>query len=149
MFLWRISNHTTLDGGGGLLAGARWHFAGQPVVYLAETPAGSLLEILVHLELDLASLPRTFKLLKLEVPASVDTQSISESTLTAGWTNDPDATAEMGSQWLASKKSALLRVPSAIVPETHNYLLNPRHDQASKIKVLWNRDYPWDKRLLS
>jgi RES domain-containing protein len=83
------------------------------------------------------------------LPASLDTQSISESTLTAGWTNDPDATAEMGSQWLAAKKSALLRVPSAILPETHNYLLNPRHDQAAKIKVLWNRDYPWDKRLLS
>jgi len=79
----------------------------------------------------------------------VDTQSISESTLSADWTNDPDATAEMGSQWLASKKSVLLRVPSAILPETHNYLLNPRHAQASKIKVLWNRDCPWDKRLLS
>jgi RES domain-containing protein len=149
MFLWRISNHSTLDGGGGLLAGARWHFAGHPVVYLAETPAGSLLEVLVHLELDLASLPKTFKLLKVEVPASVATRSIDESALAAGWPDDPDATAEMGTQWLESGNSALLCVPSAIVPETHNYLLNPRHDHAAKIKVLWNRDYPWDKRLLS
>ena len=105
MFLWRISNHTTLDGGGGLLAGARWHFAGQPIVYLAESPAGSLLEVLVHLELDLASLPRTFKLLKVEVPASVAHRRVSdESTLTADWTNDPDATAEMGSAMAGIKE---------------------------------------------
>jgi len=149
MFLWRISNHSTLDGRGGLLAAARWHFAGHPVVYLAETPAGSLLEVLVHLELDLASLPKTFKLLKVEVPASIATQSIDEKSLAPDWTDDPDATAEQGSQWLESGKSALLRVPSAIVPETHNYLLNPRHEHAAKIKVLWNGDYPWDKRLLS
>lgn len=149
MFLWRISNHSALDGRGGLLAGARWHFAGQPVVYLAETPAGSLLEVLVHLELDLASLPKTFKLLKIEVPAGVATRSIDETALVADWTDDADATAEMGTQWLESANSALLRVPSAIVPETHNYLLNPRHDHAAKIKVLWNRDYPWDKRLLA
>lgn len=149
MFLWRISNHSALDGRGGLLAGARWHFAGQPVVYLAETPAGSLLEVLVHLELDLASLPKTFKLLKIEVPAGVATRSIDERSLATNWTDDADATAEMGTQWLESANSALLRVPSAIVPETHNYLLNPRHDHAAKIKVLWNRDYPWDKRLLA
>jgi RES domain-containing protein len=149
MFLWRISNHSALDGRGGLLAGARWHFAGQPVVYLAETPAGSLLEVLAHLELDLASLPKTFKLLKVEVPAGIATQSVNENALAPDWTDDPDATAEQGSQWLESGKGALLRVPSAIVPETHNYLLNPRHDHAAKIKVLWNRDYPWDKRLLS
>ncbi len=149
MFLWRISNHSTLDGRGGLLAGARWHFAGQPVVYLAESPSGSLLEVLVHLELDLASLPRTFKLLKVEVPAGITVRKIDATRLTADWTNDPDATAEIGSEWLTSNNSALLRVPSAILPETHNYLLNPRHHTAAKVKVLWNRDYPWDKRLLA
>jgi RES domain-containing protein len=149
MFLWRISNHSTLDGCGGLLAGARWHLPGHPVVYLAESPSASLLEALVHLELNLAGLPRTFKLLKIEVPAGVTVRNIDATTLTADWTNDPDASAEMGSEWLNAKSSALLRVPSAIVPETHNYLFNPRHASAAKVKVLWNRDYPWDKRLLS
>ena len=71
MFLWRISNHSTLDGRGGLLAGARWHLPGHPVVYLAESPSASLLEALVHLELNLAGLPRTFKLLKIEVPRAL------------------------------------------------------------------------------
>jgi RES domain-containing protein len=149
MFLWRISNYATLDGRGGLLAGARWHLAGHPVVYLAETPSGSLLEVLVHLELDLASLPRTFKLLKIGAPENITIHHMDEQKLAADWTSNPDATAEMGSDWLASGSSALLRVPSAIVPETYNYLLNPRHDQAAQVKVLWNRDFPWDRRLLS
>ena len=70
MFLWRISNHAALDGRGGLLAGARWHMAGQPIVYLAESPAGSLLEVLVHLELDLDNLPKSFKLSKRNVKQS-------------------------------------------------------------------------------
>ncbi len=133
MFLWRISNHSALDGRGGLLAGARWHFAGQPVVYLAESPSGSLLEVLVHLELDLASLPRTFKLLKVEVPAGITVRKIDATRLTADWTNDADATAEIGSEWLTSNNSALLRVPSAILPETHNYLLvaTQRDDEKS------------------
>lgn len=149
MFLWRISNHASLDGRGGLLAGARWHLAGQPIVYLAESPAGSLLEVLVHLELDLDNLPKTFKLSKIEVPSTISIRNFDEAKLTADWTNDPDSTAEMGTAWLTSGSTALLCVPSAIVPETNNYLLNPRHDQAAKVKVLWNRDYPWDKRLLS
>jgi RES domain-containing protein len=149
MFLWRISNYATLDGRGGLMAGARWHLAGQPVVYLAETPAGSLLEVLVHLELNLAGLPRTFKLLKIEAPESITITHIDEQKLAADWANDPDSTAEMGSEWLASGSSALLRVPSAIVPETYNYLLNPHHDQAQQVKVVGNRDYPWDRRLFS
>ena len=48
MFLWRISNHSALDGRGGLYAPARWHSQGHPVVYLATSPAGALVEVLVE-----------------------------------------------------------------------------------------------------
>ena len=58
MFLWRISNHRTLDGRGGLETSARWHTLGRPVVYLAESVASALLEVLVHLELSPVGLPR-------------------------------------------------------------------------------------------
>jgi len=58
MFLWRISNHATLNGRGGLYTSARWHTAGRLVVYLAESSAGALLEALVHLELKPGRLPK-------------------------------------------------------------------------------------------
>ena len=52
MVLWRISNYADLLGIGGMTASARWHTAGQSIVYLAETPSAALLEVFVHLETD-------------------------------------------------------------------------------------------------
>src|ERR1700678_137411 len=68
MFLWRISNHLDLSGKGALIAPARWHSGVLPVVYLAETPTGALLEHLVHLVSGHGKLPRTFSLLKISIP---------------------------------------------------------------------------------
>ena len=147
MFLWRVSNHTTLNGRGGLLASARWHSEGRPVVYLAETPAGALLEVLVHLELDPDFLPSSYKLLKAEAPDNISQHRVSVADLTPDWLTNVVATRTVGDEWLASQRTALLLVPSAIVPETWNTLLNPQHPDAKRIKVLWHHSYPWDARL--
>lgn len=147
MILWRISNYGTLDGRGGLLASARWHTQGRPVVYLAETPAGALTEILVHLELDLNNLPATYKLLKAETPDNISIRAVAKSDLAADWREDIVLTRTIGDEWLAAGSTALLKVPSVIIPETHNFLLNPRHAGAARVKVIWHREYPWDQRL--
>lgn len=148
MILWRISNHRTLDGRGGLYASGRWHTEGRPVVYLAESPASALVEVLVHLELDIAHLPRSYRLLKAEAPDNLSVKTIAGAELLKNWTSDQIATRTVGDEWLASKSTALLRVPSAIVPETFNVLLNPEHAEAGRIRVLWSEEYPWDARLL-
>ncbi|HEY6936528.1 MAG TPA: RES family NAD+ phosphorylase [Terriglobales bacterium] len=148
MLLWRISNHATLEGEGGLIASARWHTQGHPILYLAETPAGALVEVLVHLELDPASLPRSYKLLKAEAPDDISMRAINKAELAEKWTQDLVTTRTLGDEWLRSRASALLRVPSAIVPETFNVLMNPHHPEAARIRIVSHRDYPWDKRLL-
>src|SRR6185437_2192878 len=148
MLLWRISNHATLDGEGGLIASARWHTQGHPVLYLAQTPAGALVEVLVHLELDPAHLPRSYKLLKAEAPDNISRREIGKSELAENWTQDLRATRELGDEWLRSRSTALLLVPSAIVPETFNVLLNPYHPEAGHVRIVSHRDYPWEKRLL-
>jgi RES domain-containing protein len=148
MILWRISNYASLDGRGGLIASARWHTAGRPVVYLAETPTGALTEILVHLEVQASQFPKTYKLLKVEVPSEAAISVISETKLTLSWRHNPSVTRRIGDDWLRMGKTALLRVPSAIAPETWNVLLNPRHPDAAAIKVLWQQEHPWDVRLL-
>jgi RES domain-containing protein len=149
MFLWRISNHSTLDGRGGLAASARWHTEGCPVVYLAESPAGALVEALVHLELNPAHLPKFYRLLKAQAPDGLSMKVISGADLqNVNWVRDPITTRTMGDEWLGSKNSAMLRVPSAIVPETFNILLNPEHTDAAQVQVLWHSEYPWDERLL-
>jgi RES domain-containing protein len=149
MILWRISNHASLDGGGGLLASARWHLRGHPIVYLAESPPGALLEVLVHLEVDSSALPKRYKILKLETADDITIKTIDESGLSARWHRDVDATRNVGTEWLVSGETVLLRVPSAIVPETYNVLLNPKHPEAARLVILWHREYPWDSRLLS
>lgn len=147
MLLWRISNHATLDGEGGLFASARWHTHGHPIVYLADTPAGALTEVLVHLELSPGSLPSSYKLLKAEAPDEVAIQTVDLSRLPANWKADVLLTRALGDEWLASGSAVLLKVPSVIVPETWNFLLNPRHPESARVKVLWYREYPWDQRL--
>jgi RES domain-containing protein len=147
MILWRISNHANLDGKGGLLASARWHSQGREIVYLAESPAGALTEALVHLELDSADLPSSYKLLKSEAPDGISIISVQQSDLAETWGEDLIITRTIGDEWLASNNSALLKVPSAIIPETYNFLLNPNHPQAAEVKVLSHVEYPWDHRL--
>jgi RES domain-containing protein len=148
MVLWRISNHRTLDGRGALQASARWHTRGRPIVYLAETASGALTEALVHLELDPNHLPRDYKLLKAEAPDNISIRSITRQDLPANWVQDEVATRTLGDEWLASMATALLRVPSAIVPESFNLLLNPLHREAARVVVVDYREWPWDRRLL-
>jgi RES domain-containing protein len=146
VFLWRISNHSTLDGRGGLHASARWHSQGHAIVYLASSPAGALVEILVHLELDPQRLPLSYKMLKAEAPDDTRPGRINASSLPDNWRDDLTLTRNLGDQWLIAGSAALLEVPSAILPETFNLLLNPRHPDAQRVSVLWHQPFPYDRR---
>lgn len=148
MIVWRISNHLDLSGAGGGRAAARWHHVGAPIVYTASSPASGLLEVMVHLELnDLAQLPDTYQLLKIEVPDSLVILELSEADLPADWQSSLEITRTLGDRWLRGFASALLAVPSAIVPYTQNYLLNPAHADARKIEITSHGSYPFDFRL--
>ncbi|MGA7813351.1 RES family NAD+ phosphorylase [Caballeronia sp.] len=134
MVLWRISNYADLKGIGGLRAPGRWHFAGQPVVYLAEHPAGALLETLVHQELpSLAALPDTYQLLRVEANDELTVAAIGDDTLPDDWRENVRWTQDAGTEWLSGKTSALLKVPSAVTPFSYNYVLNPAHEDAAWI----------------
>ena len=122
MHVWRISNHAGLDGGGGLRAAGRWHNRGRPIVYCADSPAAALLEILVHLEVDLEDLPVRYRLLKVELPDDIAAERLERASLPEGWKDDVTVTRRLGDAWLASGRTARLDVPSAIAPETWNVL---------------------------
>lgn len=148
MILWRISNYLDLSGRGGLRASARWHKAGAPIVYTASSPASALLEVLVHLELnDPLQLPSHYQLLKIVVPDTTEISTVEESSLEANWRANVYATRGIGDSWLRGRSSALLAVPSAIVPDTKNYLLNPQHPEAAKISIAGHGSFPFDFRL--
>jgi RES domain-containing protein len=145
MLLWRISRHRDLSGSGGLRASGRWHDRGLPVVYLAETPAGALLEACVHTSAN--DVPPTYPLLAVRVHEQVSIKRLEMTALQPNWIDRLEATREVGSAWLHSLRSALLRVPSALVPATLNVLLNPLHPQAAYIQIESIYEYPFDPRL--
>ncbi|MBV8649577.1 RES family NAD+ phosphorylase [Paludibacterium sp.] len=144
MILWRLSAHKDLQGTGGLNYPGRWHHAGRPIVYLADHPASCMLEALVHLEC--TNLPETFTLLKVEVPDNV-VQALDLSALHEAWVGDQALTQRIGSGWLAAAPSVALQIPSAIVPEGKNTLLNPLHPAAVQCRIVDAMSASWDKRL--
>jgi RES domain-containing protein len=148
VIVWRISNYLDISGKGGLRAPARWHNAGVPVVYTASSPASALLEVLVHLELnDPEHLPDSYQLLRIDVPDSVSITDLAEGSLDPAWRNLLELTRAAGDNWLSVAASALLSVPSAIVPHTQNYLINPAHRDTGKIKIHSHGNFPFDFRL--
>lgn len=122
----------------------RWNEAGLPVVYLAESPAGALLEVCVHTSSN--DVPPTYTLLRVEGP-DTELLSISEESLPPDWTLKPEVTRQLGDKWLRERAGVLLRVPSAIVPQTFNYVLNPLHPDASRFNVTQTYKYPFDVRI--
>lgn len=144
MILWRISNHADLRGIGGLKAAGRWHNRGHPVVYLAESQPGALLEVLVHIEVTrLEDLPTHYTLLKVVGATSVtDCPAMPDD-----WVDTPAVTRRVGDEWLSKGGTALLRVPSAIIPGVWNLLLNPLHPEASGFRIEEAMRVPFDRRL--
>jgi RES domain-containing protein len=112
----------------------------------ADDPAGALLEICANTLAD--DIPATITLLKVEGP-ELDAEEISLAQLSPGWAVNTAETRLIGSAWLGSRSSALLRVPSAIVPEAWNFLLNPQHPDAAAFRIERSYDYPFDLRLKS
>jgi RES domain-containing protein len=134
--LWRISNHTGLSGEGGRGFSARWHSEGKLIVYLADTPAGAMLERIVHMTdmYEDAILPRFYQLLQVEAPDELAIKQLNTIAPT-DWKEHPEFTRALGNAWLASLETPLARVPSVIAPRTWNYLLNPQHPDAKQVVV--------------
>ena len=151
MKLWRIAAETRtysaddLSGAGSANNPGRWNDHGEPVVYCAPTIAMAVLETIAHV--DDAGLPLDRYLVEIDVPKAVwDLRhTIASAKLPGSWDSIPAgrASVKVGSDWLGSLRSPILLVPSAIVPEERNALINPRHSGAAKLaaKVLRRFEY--------
>ena len=144
MKLWRISNYADLQGLGGLKAGGRWHHKGTAIVYLAEHPAVAMLEVLVHFDTSPEELPANFQLLEIDVDNTLQVSQLSKDVLPQNWVDNIALSKNIGDQWITSQSTVLLKVPSAITPKSYNYRFNPRHVDASKVKIVSTQHYPFD-----
>ncbi len=134
-----------LSGEGARLFGARWNSKGNAVVYTSNTISLSLLEVLIHN----ASYDeiRTNVLMTIQINADVDIQEIKLAKLKRDWLEDDNSTRYIGDEFLTSGSSLLLKVPSAIIPEESNYLINPKHKDFKKVKITSAEVFAFDSRL--
>lgn len=136
---WRLCREPFADltGQGARLHGGRWNSRGRPVVYMAATAALALLEIRVHLDLPPELLPDDYVLVTIDLDA-LPTEIVDEI---------PDQPEAFGDLWLRAQRTPVLQVPSAIIPESCNLLLNPGHPAAAAAVILHTRRFEFDRRL--
>ncbi|NYZ14516.1 RES domain-containing protein [Azospirillum sp. RWY-5-1] len=139
MRAWRLCRapFADLSGEGARLYGGRWNAPGRPLVYAASSAALAVLEVRVHLDLPVDLIPEDYVLLE------IDLDGLAVETV-AALPEDPRA---FGDRWLTERRTPVLEVPSAIVPESANRLLNPAHPAAVGARIVGERHFAFDPRL--
>lgn len=139
--LYRAAHGPGLDGAGGRHAAGRWHRVGRHVVYFGASAAIVVLEKLAHV--DPGTLPGDLLLGRFSGELSVE--AISEPLDLA----DLTACRARGERFLEGARACALRVPSVVLPEETNYMVNAAHPGAAKIRLVSQRTFFFDERLIA
>ena len=126
---------------------ARWNSKDHEVIYTAASRALASLENIVHRSGE--GLNENFRVLVIEIPSIIKIETITLTDLPDHWweiIHYRDCR-KIGDDWLAAGKSAIMKVPSAIILHEHNYLLNPQHPDFKKIKLKRTEDFKFDPRI--
>lgn len=150
MIVYRIARQDyakDLSGTGARLLGGRWNYPGISCLYTAGSRALAILEFRVHLN-NLVELPTQLRLLRLDIPET-SIYRITTNKLPPNWRDYP-APAEcmqLGTRLLKQARHLVLQVPSVVVPEEQNFLINPLHPAMDEVKILDNMPLLLDPRL--
>lgn len=153
--VWRIGTDAPtytsddLSGTGSKLTGGRWNRIGIPVVYTSMSIALACLETFVHL--DTLGIPLNRYLVRVDIPKPVWQKAVQfdAASLSIGWDATPPGkvSLDIGDQWLAGNTSSLLFVPSIIVPQEYNVLINPNHPDTASILATKVSKWLYDPRM--
>jgi RES domain-containing protein len=148
MLVYRITGKKhagDLTGKGAALFGGRWNKKGSPVLYTGENKEIALLETIVHTP---SLLIPELDILTLEIPDDSVT-AIEITQLPKNWKVYPAPTilSEIGEKWIEEGKTIALRVPSCIIHSSHNYILNCKHPDYSKVRLIERKNFEFDSRL--
>jgi RES domain-containing protein len=147
---WRIVKSryadAAFDGEGARLYGGRWNSPGTSMVYTAQSQALAILEILVHLEK--ASVLVSYSLCAAHFEEDL-VEALDPKALPDNWRDypPPSELRAIGDAWVAEQTSAVLEVPSVMVGDESNYLINPAHPDFSSITIGEPRPFEFDARL--
>jgi RES domain-containing protein len=150
MIVYRISNAAYSDdisGTGAKLNGARWNSKGIPMLYTSAHISLAVLEMLVNTQFKDYAIE--LDLIYIRIPDDFIPTEIKLAKIKAGWKEDHDYTKFMGDEFIGQNNSLILQVPSAVIQEEYNFLINPLHADFKKIKIQKTKSFWPDQRLFS
>lgn len=148
---WRIVKtkyaSDAFSGEGARRFGGRWNSPGTAIVYTSEYASLSILEILVHLD-SVSPLP-SYSVIKIEFDDTL-LEIYNPDDLPLNWMDHPPSSTNqsIGDQWARDLRTAVLKLPSAILQSEHNYLINPNHPDFPQINIGLPEPLSLDPRLL-
>ena len=151
MKLYRVSKLNfikDLSGEGARLYGGRWNKQGDALLYFSEHLSLCVLELLTRVDFEF--LKNDYTYLEIEIPETFITTLKHPERISKQWRSNPpnNETQRYGSNWIESNKSLGLRVPSAVLPVTFNCLINPKHPDFNKLKIIKVGSLDLDSRLV-
>ena len=149
MIVYRLSKSkysADLSGKGAERSGGRWNSKGVTMVYTSTSRALCTAEVAVHMPLGIV--PADYVLVTLEIPDDLISEA-GISDLPADWHSfpHPDSTQKLGDRFIREGKFLALKVPSVVVQGEYNFLINPGHEAAARIRVVNTESFLFDKRL--
>lgn len=136
-----------ITGTGARIYGGRWNHTGYPAVYTSGSRSLAALEFLVHVPMALA--PENLSIVEINIQENIERESINESQLPSNWRDypAPEQLANIGTNWIKSKSSLLLDIPSAVVEKEVNTLINPLHPDIKFVDLTNIEMFSFDSRL--
>jgi RES domain-containing protein len=147
MIVYRICNEQyslDLSGNGARKFGGRWNEIDIPMLYASEHISLAALEILVHN--GYSKFIIEFDLVTIELPKTAKVMHVDEDMLGDNWKLDTSTTHAVGTSLIRSNFLAC-KVPSAVIPEEHNFLINPLHAEFDKVRIVNKRRFEFEQRL--
>lgn len=150
MVVFRLSREQfsyELSGKGAALRGARWNSAGVELIYAACNRSLAMAEVAVHLSFSM--LPTNYVMMTTYIPDNVQIEIISEFDLPKNWNDFPHpvSTQKVGDNFVFNQNAVALKIPSVVTKGDFNLLINPKHPDFSKIKIVETEPFPFDTRL--
>lgn len=150
MEVFRLSREkfaNTLSGVGAAMKGARWNSIGVELIYTASNRSLAMAEVAVHFTL--ATIPSDYMMVTIYIPDDIPIQNLNIKDLPSDWNAFPHpiSTQAIGDKFITNNQYCILQIPSVVTQGDYNFLINPKHADFSKIKILALEKFPFDKRI--
>lgn len=150
--VWRLARSefaNELDGEGSRIFGARWTSRGRNAVYTASHLSLAVLEVYVNIPQELRDDLPILRAIQISIPDNASARQVSQEQLSElmARPDSPAASRRVGDDWLDRGGTLVLEVPSVLVPEETNFILNPAHPRMREVKTVSSRSFKFDPRL--